>query len=67
MSLESVADLVTEEAFGELEDQAHGRWRKWMSLCLMGNALSQQLNALDTSLGVQMGMWLQLTSFLSKM
>ena len=56
MSLESVADLVAEEAFGELEDQAHGRGRKWMSLCLMGNALSQQLNALDTSLGVQMEM-----------
>ena len=37
------------------------------TLCLMGRARSQQLKALETSVGVQMEMWLQLTSFSSKM
>ena len=44
----------------------HGRWRKWISLCLIGRALSQQAKALETSDGVQIEIWLQLTSFSSK-
>ena len=55
-------DLAKEKT----RDMVQGKWTKWISRCRSGKARSQQLNAFDTSDGVQTEMWLQLTSLSSK-
>ena len=47
-------------------DMVQGKWTRWISRCLRGKALSQQVKARDTSVGVQTEMWLQFTSRSSK-
>ena len=49
----------------KISDMVQGRLRKLMSLCLIGKARSQQLKAFETSDGVQIDRWLQLTAFSS--